>query len=198
MYSIKTGQRPVFVVNICLASTADICPVSAEVICPVEIQDIRLLWGQLGSDENDFDPFFTPKMRKMEHARHCHGNDATGRSAEPHNLARTCQGSPVKLCGSLVASTRAVDREFFLIWVLGELSQSSSRLSETHVEAVHRRTDALAHIVEVENDLDPFFSPKMRKMEHARHCRWSSRSPGNATTGGCVELVLNAPGVRIT
>ena len=124
-------------------------------------------------------------MRKMENSRHCHGNDATGRSAEPHSLARTCQGSPVKLCGSLVASTRAVDREFFLIWVLGELSQSSSRLSETHPEAVLRRTDALAHIGEVENDFDPFFTPKMRKSEHRTH---SARSHRNATTGGCVEL----------
>ena len=26
------------------------------------------LWDHLGRDENDFDPFFTPKMRKMEHA----------------------------------------------------------------------------------------------------------------------------------
>ena len=29
MYSIKTGQRPVAIVDICLVSTADICPVSA-------------------------------------------------------------------------------------------------------------------------------------------------------------------------
>ena len=28
MYSIKTGQRPVAIVDICLVSTADICPVS--------------------------------------------------------------------------------------------------------------------------------------------------------------------------
>ena len=28
MYSIKTGQRPVAIVEICLVSTADICPVS--------------------------------------------------------------------------------------------------------------------------------------------------------------------------
>ena len=26
-----------------------------------------LLWGHLGEDENDFDPFFSSKMRKMEH-----------------------------------------------------------------------------------------------------------------------------------
>ena len=156
MYSFKTRQRPVAIVDICLVSTADICPVSAagicpvstadiclvstEDMCPVKTNDIWLLWGHLGTDENDFDPFVTPKMRKMEHSRWSrwsHRNDATGRSAEPHSLARTCQGSPVKLCGSLVASTRAVDQEFFLIWVLGELSQSSSRLSEAHPEAVH-------------------------------------------------------------
>ena len=26
-----------------------------------------LLWGHLGEDENDFDSFFSSKMRKMEH-----------------------------------------------------------------------------------------------------------------------------------
>ena len=26
-----------------------------------------LLWGHLGEDENDFDQFFSPKMREMEH-----------------------------------------------------------------------------------------------------------------------------------
>ena len=62
---------PVAAADICPVSTADICPVSTEDICPVKIKDIWLLWGQLGSDENDFDPFFTPKIRKMEHARHC-------------------------------------------------------------------------------------------------------------------------------
>ena len=87
----------------------------------------------LVEDENDFDSFFSSKMRKMEHRSWrswrswrpwSHGNDATGRSAEPHSLARTCEGSPVKLCESLVASTGAVDREFFLISELCELSQS--------------------------------------------------------------------------
>ena len=75
MYDIKTGQRPVAIVDICLVSTADICPVSAADICPVSTadicpvttEDIWLLWGHLGTDENDFDPFFTPKMRKKEH-----------------------------------------------------------------------------------------------------------------------------------
>ena len=43
-------------------------------------------WG----DENDFDLIFTPKMRKMEHARRSRrtvrrsGNATTGRSAKPH------------------------------------------------------------------------------------------------------------------
>ena len=40
------------------------------------------------------------------------------------------------------------------------------------------------HLGTVECDFDPFFTPKMRKMEHRS---WSSRSPGNATTGGCAE-----------
>ena len=128
-------------------------------------------------------------MRKMEHrsrSRRSHGNDATGRSAEPHSLARTCEGSLVKLCESLVASTGAVDREFFLISELCELSQSSSRLSEIDLEPVLRRTDALVHLGEVENDFDSFFSPKMRKMEHSRRSpwsRWSRWSHGNDATG---------------
>ena len=75
MYSIKTGQSPVAIVDICLVSTADICPVSAADICPVSTadifpvspEDIWLLWGHLGTDENDFDIFFTPEMCKMEH-----------------------------------------------------------------------------------------------------------------------------------
>ena len=126
-------------------------------------------------------------MRKMEHSRWSRwrdGNDATGRSAEPHSLARTCEGSPVKLCESLVASTGAVDREFFLISELCELSQSSSRLSETDLEALLRRTDALVHLGEVENDFDSFFSPKMRKMEHSRWSRWRD---GNDATGRFAE-----------
>ena len=42
MYSIKTGQRPVAIVDICLVSTADICPVSAADICPVSTADISI------------------------------------------------------------------------------------------------------------------------------------------------------------
>ena len=41
-------------------STADICPVSTENIYPVSTADVS------GGDGNDFDPFFTPKMFKME------------------------------------------------------------------------------------------------------------------------------------
>ena len=40
MYSFKTGQGPVAIVDICLVSTADICPVSAADICPVLTADI--------------------------------------------------------------------------------------------------------------------------------------------------------------
>ena len=64
-YSIKIGQRPVATVDICLVSMADICPVSAADI-PVSTNDMWVLWGHLGKVENDFDPFFTPKMFKME------------------------------------------------------------------------------------------------------------------------------------
>ena len=41
MYSIKTGQSPVAIVDICLVSTADICPVSTEDICLVLRADIK-------------------------------------------------------------------------------------------------------------------------------------------------------------
>ena len=92
----KTGRCPVSPFYICLVSAedicpvsaADICPVSTADICPVSTEDIWLLWGHLGTDENDFDPFFTPKMRKMEHSRRSrwsHGNDATGCAAEPRS-----------------------------------------------------------------------------------------------------------------
>ena len=137
----------------------------------------------------------------MEHSRwsrRSHGNDATDCSAEPHSLARTCQGSPVKLCGPLQASTWAVVREFFLISELCELSQSSSRLSETHPEAVLRPTDALAHVGEVENDFDSFFSSKMRKMEHRSWSRWSRWSHGNDAMGRSAELRIQRRGVRNT
>ena len=43
-------------------------PVSTADICPISTADIWLLWGHLGEVKNDFDPFFTPKVRKMEHA----------------------------------------------------------------------------------------------------------------------------------
>ena len=56
---------PVSAADICPVSTADICPVSTEDICPLSTADV------LGGDENDFDPFFTPKMFKMEFIRRC-------------------------------------------------------------------------------------------------------------------------------
>ena len=55
--TIATGRCPDLILYICLVSTADICPVSAADV--------------LGGDENDFDPFFTPKMFKMEFIRRC-------------------------------------------------------------------------------------------------------------------------------
>ena len=96
MSYMETGLCPVSILYICFVSTADICPVSAadicpvstEDICPVSTEDVWLLWGHLGGDENDFDPFFTPKMHKMVHtrwSRWSHGNDATGRAAEPRS-----------------------------------------------------------------------------------------------------------------
>ena len=101
MYSIKTRERRVAIVDICPVSTADICPVLAADIFPVSTADIRpvptedvwLLWGHLEVG-NDFDSFFTPKMRKMEHSRRIrwiqrsrrsHGNAATGCAAEPRS-----------------------------------------------------------------------------------------------------------------
>ena len=42
MYSIKSGQRPVAIEEICLVSTADFCPVSAADICPVSTADISI------------------------------------------------------------------------------------------------------------------------------------------------------------
>ena len=77
--------------DICPVSAADICPVSTADICPVLTEDIWLLWGHPGKIEIDFDPFFTPKMRKMAQirwttwSRRSHGNDAMGRSAEPRS-----------------------------------------------------------------------------------------------------------------
>ena len=50
------------------------------------------------------------------------------------------------------------------------------------------------HLGEVENDFDTSFAPKMRKMEHAQHCR---RSDGNDATGRAAEPVPHAPGARI-
>ena len=47
-----------------------------------------LLWGHLKGDENDFDLFFTPKMRKMEHrswSRWSPGNGITGGCLEPRS-----------------------------------------------------------------------------------------------------------------
>ena len=70
-------------------STAGICPVSTEDICPV-LSDDWLLWGQLGGSENDFNIFFTPKMRKMEHAGGGPGEHGEHGAPEmqPHAAAR--------------------------------------------------------------------------------------------------------------
>ena len=68
--------------------------------CFVNRFDKNMIWkrqewqSHLGLDENGFDSFFSPKMRKMEQirlrrwsrrSRHCHGNEAMGRSAEPRS-----------------------------------------------------------------------------------------------------------------
>ena len=75
MYSIMTGQGPVAIVDICLASAEDICPVSAADICPVSTADVCAastveirtastaniwrLWDHFAAEETDLDPFFT-------------------------------------------------------------------------------------------------------------------------------------------
>ena len=101
MYRIQTGQRPVAIVDTCLVSAADICPVSAAIICPVSTADICPALPEyinpvsteavLGGDENDFDPFFTPKRFKMEFIRGCPGVSGGARrngvrdvETEPH------------------------------------------------------------------------------------------------------------------
>ena len=121
MYSIKTGQRPVAIVDICLVSTTDICPVSAADICPVSTEDIWLLWGHLGKVENDFDPFFTPKMRKLEQISLCrwsrwsHGNDAMGRAAElriQRRGSRTRAGSSASCPRAQVGPPRLIQRPY--------------------------------------------------------------------------------------
>ena len=53
------GKRDLFLFR------EDICPVSATDISPVSAADV------LGGDENDFDPFFIPKMFKIEFMRKC-------------------------------------------------------------------------------------------------------------------------------
>ena len=58
-------RQDVSAADICPVSTADICPVSTEDIYPVSTADVQ------GGDENDFDPFFTPKKFKMEFIRRC-------------------------------------------------------------------------------------------------------------------------------
>ena len=101
MYSIGTGQSLVSIVDICFVSTADICPVSAADICPVSIADICPVSTEdiypvstadiLGGKENDFDPFFTPKMFKMKLIRQSPGEPGGARrnggrdvETEPH------------------------------------------------------------------------------------------------------------------
>ena len=77
---------PVSAADICPVSTADICPVSTEDIYPVSTEDV------LGGDENDFDPFFTPKKIKMEFIRGCPtgwcGTDIETEPHQPHVMAR--------------------------------------------------------------------------------------------------------------
>ena len=84
---------------------------------------------------------------------------------------------------------------------LCELPKSSARTFESDPETVLRSTAALGHLEKDENDLDPFFTPKMRKMEHA------GGDPGDPGEAGAPEMqpraaacghVLHAPGARIT
>ena len=104
---LTAGICPVSAADICPVSAADICPVPTADICPVSTEAFWLLWGHLGRDQNDFDPFFTPKMGKMEHARHCrycrrsHGNDATSRAAEPRSTRSGGQDRVSSLTNSI-------------------------------------------------------------------------------------------------
>ena len=75
MYSMKTGQRPVAIENICLVSTAAIClvsaadirPVSTADICPVSTEDIYpVSAGVLPAEDNHFQ---TLKTNFASHGR---------------------------------------------------------------------------------------------------------------------------------
>ena len=106
--------------DICLVSPADICPVPTADICPVSTDDTWLLWGHLGTDENDFDPFFTYNTQNgtqpVEPMEPVEPVEPRKRGHGP--LRRASDPAPG------VRNTR---------W---ELSKSSSRTSKTDPEAV--------------------------------------------------------------
>ena len=118
MFSIETGLRPVAIVDICLVSTADICPVSAADICPVSTADICPVSTEdiypvstayiLGGEENDFDPFFTPTMFKMEFIRRSRGEPAEPGGAR-RNGGRDVETEPhqPRVMARITAATQA-------------------------------------------------------------------------------------------
>ena len=139
--------------------------------------------GHLGEDENDFDSFFSSKMRKMEHIRRSrwstwsHGNDAMGRSAELWIQRREAQehapGSSASCPRALVGPPRLIQRLY-----LGELS----------LWVILGRTKMISI---------PFF--------HQKCAKWN-KFGGAGGAGGATEttppaaprtLISHAPGARI-
>ena len=77
---------------------------------------------QLEGDENDFDPFFSPKMRKMEHAGGEAG-EAGAPEMQPHAAAR-----------SLSARSRPSPRLYLgwlLLWVILEVLWINWKVTKT-------------------------------------------------------------------
>ena len=127
------------------------------------------------------DPFFTPKMRKMEHgsrsrwSRRSPGNEITSGCLEPPALNR-----PFEIASGPI------------LWLAGAPEMEPPAAAWSLLSLTDRLRLPLClyfgwlllwgHLRRDENDFDPFFTPKMCKMEHGSRSRWS---PGNATTGGC-------------
>ena len=110
--------------DICLVSAADICPVSTADICPVSTEDIYpvIVADILGGDENNFDPFFTPKIIKMEFIRGCPGvprgarrNGGRDVETEPHQQRAMARITAVKQAPSNEGALKAMNRTTVLL-----------------------------------------------------------------------------------
>ena len=66
MSAAETGQ--ISAVETGQMTAAETCVLSQEKTSFLSQQKTSGCFGGILGDENDFDPFFTPKMRKMEHA----------------------------------------------------------------------------------------------------------------------------------